>query len=406
MRRLAPARSLPGPREHRRRRRLGAYSASPDKAGARVSGDSEERGVCSSTISVRVARVIAKLEPGGAQMSAFLLSAALRRHGVEANLLAGDATDDGIRVARQHGLEPECFRRRISGLQWTPSSEFAAWLAPRLVGADLVHAHMFGAWWAVAQVLEPGVPLVASEHNAFTWPDRPHHRELRDALPRVDRFFAHGAAACAYVRALGCPPERLTRGRSAIIGVDSRPLPELPSPRIVFAGRLERDKGPDVLVEALARLDDPVPAFILGDGGMRESLERRARELDVTFTGWQSEPGRWIAGAGVLVAPSRDDAWSQSVVLAMALGTPVIAAAVAGLPELLVGDRGVLVPPEDPDALAAAIADILAGRRRPDIDAARDYAAAFTPERMAEDYATAYRRLIRDAPDRSRLPMS
>jgi glycosyltransferase involved in cell wall biosynthesis len=350
--------------------------------------------------------VIAKLEPGGAQMSAFLLSAALRRHGFEANLLAGDATGDGIRVAREHGLDPECFRWRISGLQWTPSSEFAAWLAPRLAGADLVHAHMFGAWWAAAQVLEPGVPLVASEHNAFAWPDRPHHREVRDALRRVDRFFAHGAAAYAYVRALGCPPERLTRGRSAITGVDSRPLPELPSPRIVFAGRLEPDKGPDVLVEALARLDDPVPAFILGDGGMRESLQRRARELDVTFTGWQSEPGRWIAGAGVFVAPSRDDAWSQSVVLAMALGTPVIAAAVAGLPEVLACDRGVLVPPEDPDALAVAIADILAGRRRPDVDAARNYAAAFTPERMADEYAAAYRRLIRHAPDRRSMPTS
>jgi glycosyltransferase involved in cell wall biosynthesis len=348
--------------------------------------------------------VIAKLEPGGAQMSAFLLSAALRRHGFEANLLAGDATRDGIRVAREYGLEPECFRRGISGLQWTPSWEFAAWLAPRLVGADLVHAHMFGAWWAAAQVLDSGVPLVASEHNAFTWPDRPHHRELRDALPRVDLFFAHGAAACAYVRTLGCPPERLTRGRSAITGIDSRPLPELPSPRIVFAGRLEPDKGPDVLVEALARVDDPVPAFILGDGGMRESLERRARELDVTFTGWQSEPGRWIGGAGVLVAPSREDVWSQSIVLAMALGTPVIAAAVGGLPEVLAADRGVLVPPEDPDALAAAITDVLAGRRRTDIDAARDYAAAFTPERMADEYAAAYRRLIRHAPDVAGMP--
>jgi glycosyltransferase involved in cell wall biosynthesis len=339
--------------------------------------------------------VIAKLEPGGAQMTAFMLSTALLPHGFESHLLVGDATDEGVRVAREHGLEPECFCGRISGLQWTPSSEFAAWLGPRLANADLVHAHMFGAWWACAQVLAPGVPLVASEHNAYTWPDRPRHRELREALPRVDRFFAHGAAAYAYVRALGCPPERLSRGRSAIIGADSRPLPDLPSPRIVFVGRLEADKGPDLLVEALARMDDRVPAFVLGDGGMRDMLERRARGLDVTFPGWQSEPGRWIADAATLVAPSREDAWSQSVVLAMALGTPVVATAVAGLPELLAGDRGVLVPPEDPDALATAIADVLAGRQRPDLQSARAYAADFTPERMADEYAAIYRRLIR-----------
>jgi glycosyltransferase involved in cell wall biosynthesis len=339
--------------------------------------------------------VIAKLEPGGAQMTAFLLSAALRPHGFESCLLAGDATADGVRVAGEHGLEPECFRPWISGLQWTPSPAFADWLAPRLSGAELVHAHMFGAWWAAAQVVEPGTPLVASEHNAYAWPGPPHHRELRDALPRVDCFVAHGSAACAYVRALGGPPERLVRGRSAIVGADSRPLPDLPSPRIVFAGRLEPDKGPDVLVEALRRLDDPAPAFILGEGGMRGALERRARGLDVTFTGWQSEPGRWIAGAGLLAAPSRDDAWSQTVVLAMALGTPVVAAAVAGLPDVVAGDRGILVPPEDPDALAAAIADVLAGRRRPDIEAARAYAAEFTPERMAGEHAAVYRRLIR-----------
>jgi glycosyltransferase involved in cell wall biosynthesis len=342
---------------------------------------------------VRVARVIAKLEPGGAQMTAFRLSTALLPLGIESHLIAGDATEGGIRVAREHGLEPDCFRREISGLQWTPSPAFAEWLAPRFGGADVVHAHMFGAWWAAAQVVEPGMPLVASEHNGYAWPGTPHHRELRDALPRVDWFIAHGAASSAYVRALGCPPERLSRGRSAIAGADARSLPGLPSPRIVFAGRLEPDKGPDVLVEALARMDDPAPAFILGEGGMRGELERRARGLDVTFTGWQSEPARWIAGAGVLAAPSRDDAWSQTVVLAMALGAPVVAAAVAGLPDVLGSGRGILVPPEDPDALAAALADVLAGRRRPDLEAARAYAAEFTPERMAEEHAAVYRRL-------------
>jgi glycosyltransferase involved in cell wall biosynthesis len=58
----------------------------------------------------------------------------------------------------------------------------------------------------------------------------------------------------------------------------------------------------------------------------------------------------------------------------MALGTPVVGTAVEGLPDVLGGDRGILVPPEDPDALAAALADVVAGRRRPDLEAARRYA--------------------------------
>jgi glycosyltransferase involved in cell wall biosynthesis len=345
-----------------------------------------------------VARVIAKLEPGGAQLSAFRLSAALRRLGIETRLLAGDATRDGIRLAREHGLEPDCFRRRVTGLQWTPSPAFAAWLAPRLAGADLVHAHMFGGWWAAACAIAPGVPLVASEHNALNWPDEPHDDAFRDALRRVDRFFAHGPAATAYVCARRYPAERLAEGRSAIGGADSRPLPELPARRIVYTGRLAPDKGPDLLVEALGRLRARAPAFIVGEGRMRGALERRVRELGierrVAFAGWQHEPGRWVAGAGVFVAPSREEAWSQSVVLAMALGTPVVATAVEGLPDVLADGRGILVAPEDPDALAEAIADVLAGRRRTDTDAARRYAAGFTPQLIAWEYAASYRRLL------------
>jgi glycosyltransferase involved in cell wall biosynthesis len=347
---------------------------------------------------VLVVRVIAKLEPGGAQLGAFWLSRALRDHGIESRLVAGTASEAGIALAREHGLDPEAFAAMgTQDLQWTPSEAFAEWLGPRLEG-DLVHAHMFGAWWAAARAIANAVPLAASEHNAFSWPGRPRHREMREALRRVDRFFAHGPAAEAYVRALGLPPERLERGRSTFSGAGSRPLPGLPRPRIVFCGRLAPDKGPELLVEALARLPDGPPAYFLGEGRMREELERRAHAAGITervhLCGWQPTPGRWIAGASVLAAPSRDDAWSQSVALAMALGTPVVAAAVNGLPEVLADGRGILVPREDPEALAAALADVIAGRRLPDLAAARAYAMEFTPERMAEMYAARYRELV------------
>jgi len=345
---------------------------------------------------VDVTRVIAKLEPGGAQIAAFRLSAGLRRHGIETRLIAGDSTPEGVRLAREYGLEPECFNDRLTGLQWTPSPRFAAWLAPRLAGADLVHAHMFGAWWAAAGVVPAGVPLVASEHNAYNWPGASYDRELRAALPRIDRFYAHGPHAMEYLRAAGMPPKRLRKGRSSIDGL-CRPLPDLPSPRIVYVGRLAPDKGPDVLVDALALLPHPAPAFVVGEGRMRTALERRVRELGlaqrVTFTGWQREPGGWVAGATMLVAPSREEAWSQTVVRAMVLRTPVVAAAVEGLPAVLADGRGILVPPEDPPALARAMTEVLAGRR-PDLAAAYDYASAFTAERAAAEYAAAYRELM------------
>jgi glycosyltransferase involved in cell wall biosynthesis len=171
----------------------------------------------------------------------------------------------------------------------------------------------------------------------------------------------------------------------------------------VFAGRLEPDKGPDVLIEALGLMRHAPSPYLLGAGSLRAALAARAAELRlaVTFPGWVAEPGRWMAGASAVVLPSREDAWPQAALLAMALGTPVVGTAVDGLSELLADGRGVLVPSEDPPALADALAAVLAGRRRTDLAAARALAARFTPGRVARHYAGRYRELVAPA-DRSR----
>jgi glycosyltransferase involved in cell wall biosynthesis len=123
-----------------------------------------------------------------------------------------------------------------------------------------------GAWWAAARAAPAGIPLVASEHNQYLWPGRPHSAEMREALGRVDVVFAHGPSARATVIAHGLPLERVREGISPVVGTRAREAPGLPSPRIVFAGRLDPDKGPDILVEALGLLRDPPPTLILGDG--------------------------------------------------------------------------------------------------------------------------------------------
>jgi glycosyltransferase involved in cell wall biosynthesis len=336
------------------------------------------------------------LEPGGAQLSALRLGRALKALGIDTTLLAGDATPGGIEVARAHGFEVEHFSE-VRGLQWEPCPAFADWLAPRLKGADLVHGHMFGAWWAAARAAPPGVPVVASEHNAMTWPRTAHDDEAAAVASRLDCFFAHGPAARTWAARIGVPGDRIIAGESVIDGLDARPRADLPSPRITYAGRLAADKGPDVLVEALGLLEDPPPAFLLGDGELRASLEHQVAELGlgdvVRFSGWQPYPERFVAGASVHVVPSRQDAWSQSAVLAMGLGVPVVGTAVEGLPDTLGGGRGVLVPPEDPRALAGAIGAVLVGLCESDLDAARVYARRFRAERIAARYASVYRAL-------------
>jgi glycosyltransferase involved in cell wall biosynthesis len=202
----------------------------------------------------------------------------------------------------------------------------------------------------------------------------------------------------------GLPPERLRPGISPVVGLDARPRPGLPTPRIVFTGRLHPEKGPDVLLDALARMPDRPPAFLLGTGPLAHDLRAQARRLGltgtVTFAGWQDDPAPWVAGASVLAQPSRDEAWSQSAVLAMGLGVPVVGTDVDDLPLTLADGRGIVVPAEDPDALAAALADVLAGRRLPHLEAARGYAQRFRLPQVAALYAETYGELVAAAPAR------
>jgi glycosyltransferase involved in cell wall biosynthesis len=351
---------------------------------------------------MRVVRVIAILEPGGAQLAIARLSRELRNSGIETRVLAGSATREGIELLEAAGVDVEAWTEQgplptaaaSPKLQYACSEGFVDWLAPRLRSADVVHAHMFGAWWAAAMAVPDEVPLAASEHNAVRWPGAPRHDEMRAALGRVDRFFAHGPATRQMVLELGYPRERVRRGISPIEAGRPRPLAGLPEPRIVFAGRLHEEKGPDLLIDALSWIRVPPPTQVLGGGPGMSELRRQVARLGldavVRFWGWRSGVGRWLARASVCVVPSRHEAWSQTAVLAMRLGVPVVGTAVEGLPLTLERRRGVLVPPEDPAALARAIEDVIGGRVRPDLRRARRYAASFTPRRVAALYGREY----------------
>jgi glycosyltransferase involved in cell wall biosynthesis len=151
-------------------------------------------------------------------------------------------------------------------------------------------------------------------------------------------------------------------------------------------------------VEALPHLRRAVSCRLLGTGPQENALRRRIEELGlagaVEMPGWQREVGRWMERADLVVVPSRYESWSQAAVTAMAYGVPVVGTNVEALPITLADDRGILVPVEDPAALAEAIEDVLSGRRRPDLAAARRYAMCFTADRVAGYYARVYTEML------------
>jgi len=154
---------------------------------------------------------------------------------------------------------------------------------------------------------------------------------------------------------------------------------------LLFVGRLRIRKGVEVLLEALAGLRGRSPATMLkiaGDGEHRAAVERRTDELGlrdaVAFLGGCAGPRvrALLRGAAALVVPSIYEGMPLVVLEAMDMGVPVVASAVSGIPEVVVdGETGWLVPPEDPEALGRALAEVLgdpgearrrgeAGRRR------------------------------------------
>lgn len=127
---------------------------------------------------------------------------------------------------------------------------------------------------------------------------------------------------------------------------------------LVAVGRLEEPKGFDVLVEAMPLLRDDVVLVVAGDGTEREALTAAAQRAGVTdrvrLLGQRSDIGAVLATADAFVSSSRREGMPMAVLEAMARGLPIVATSVGDVPAT-VGDGGLIVPPEDPDALAGAL---------------------------------------------------
>ena len=156
------------------------------------------------------------------------------------------------------------------------------------------------------------------------------------------------------------------RMRVAKPGVDSAELAtgSAAGEALVCVGAVTPLKGHDVLLDALATITDlPWQCECVGNLDIEPAFAGGLRRLDgrVTFSGPRTgaELDRSYAAADLLVLPSRAEAYGMVVTEALARGIPVVAADVGGVTEALGPDAGLLVPPDDPAALAAALRDWL-----------------------------------------------
>ena len=239
-----------------------------------------------------------------------------------------------------------------------------------------------------ARLYRAAEPLAARlAHRTFAVSDEIARHLRRNPLAR-------GAAVEVLYLGVGSAPA-VARDRAAVraeLGVGERPL-------IVTASRLSPQKALHVMVAALALLPEETTLAVLGEGELQPRLEEHARRAGVDhrvlWLGFRADVADYVAAADVFCLSSIWEGIPLSVQESILLGTPVVATAVGGLPEIVEdGESGRLVPRDDPAALAGALAEVLMDRNL----AARYAAAArgaleerFSTVRMLERLSAAYR---------------
>jgi glycosyltransferase involved in cell wall biosynthesis len=242
----------------------------------------------------------------------------------------------------------------------------------RRVGPDVVHTHGYRADVVDgAAARRHGIPAVSTVHG-FTgggWKNLAYERLQLRCLRRFDAVVAVSRPLAKQLEAAGIGRDRIRVVQNALPRCGTHAAPADARRRlgvhdgifhVGWVGRLSREKGIDLLLDALAELTDVrLVVSVIGDGPQRQALQRRARELrldgQILWHGVIPEAARLLSAFDLFVLSSRTEGTPLVLGEAIDAGVPVAAFRVGGVPGILAEDEAFLVQPEDPTALALAI---------------------------------------------------
>lgn len=303
---------------------------------------------------------------GGVEQFVLRLAGAQAAAGHSVHVIGGDPTrmEPGLRTA---GVGHTATRDTALAVARAVSSRAVSSrvVSSRADAVDVVNSHMtaadLAAAWALARICE--APALVSTRHFASPRGRIGGVSIDTLLGR--RIRAEISISHAVARAIGRP--------STVVhsGVPDAPMGVARGATVLIAQRLEAEKRTDLGIRAFAASGLAERGWTLeiaGDGAERGTLEDLARTLGVpvTFFGFRSDLPSLFAHAGMLVAPCPVEGLGLTVLEAMSVGLPVIAANGGGHTEILEGlDPRALYTPEDPDAAAVnlrSLADDGAGR--------------------------------------------
>ena len=364
--------------------------------------------------NVRVLHVIAPGPVGGAESVVLGLTAGLAAVGVDVVLavLADARSGPFISRARAEGRQVEVidspgrnYPRDWSGLR----------RLVRKYNLDLVHSHGYRAeMMGFLAARSERRPVVSTAHG-FT--DGGRKNRLNQwlavhALKREDAVIAVSSQLATRLASMGIPADRIATIPNAWRPPATGPLDraaardqlglDADAPLLGWVGRLSHVKGADIAIAALARLRNNSALLVfVGDGPDRQGLVAQAAALGIAarvrFVGMVPGAASILPAFDALVLSSRSEGTPMILLETIHAGIPIVASAVGGVPDLLPPGSALLVPPEDPVALASAIdlalADPAAARTRV-LTARAHMAECFSPEEWVSRHLAVYQRVM------------
>jgi glycosyltransferase involved in cell wall biosynthesis len=361
---------------------------------------------------IRVAQVLATGTNGGAQEHLFALLTHLDRTRYDPTVISL-SPGSTVRKLQREGIRTIVIDEPDDAIAVGALAGHLARLRPDVIHNHMYRAEIIGTKAALALVASGYQrPYVVSTVHSSRIRSVEDREELRRLTPCMDRLIAVSKAIVGKIE-----DEGRTGTRVSLIynGVDlerydhQEPCCTLREEYGMEAGcqivgvvaRLEAEKGHATLLDAWPQVLRSVPGaylLIVGEGSRREALEQQAVDLRiahrVVFTGRRDDMPAVTAALDVAALPSYREAQGLTVLEAMALGRPVVASNVGGIPEMIEdGVSGLLVPPHDAPALATAISRLLLDHSFADTIARAGHNVVrdrFCLERMVSDIEQVY----------------
>jgi glycosyltransferase involved in cell wall biosynthesis len=376
--------------------------------------------------NLRIMLVVNSVEMGGVEEHVRQIATGLVEREAQVSAIVPEeaAIDPLARAAIAAGVTVE--RLTLSRGMLRPAGLKRLLRMVRLLRArrpDLLHLHLIGfggGRWALLGAILARVPAIVCTIHVAPQERQDRKTRLGRALltPFVDRYIAVSQASKdRLVANLDMPPASLVVVPNAVeLGRFDAPAEsarsairrrwEIPpdAPVLGVLARLAPQKGLTYLISAMPAIlaEHPdVYALVVGEGYLRPDLEAQARSLGVDgrvlLVGYHQNVVEHLQASDLFVLPSLFEGMPLSILEAMGAGLPVIATAVDGTPEVVLdGETGLLVPPEDPPALARAVNRLLSDRALATRmgQAGRARADSFSESALLDRVGSVYRQAI------------